>query len=112
MYIKSLPFASKKAKESKRALDDTSLTIYDVIDVSIVGSLEEKSATETDSSILSYTLEKENQRSIAIKIQFADIKSLTQSISEPDLLGVRIIKPDVFIDAETDLPLELEDKQL
>ena len=43
-----MPLGAKKAKEPSRALKESSLTIYDVIDVSVVGSLEEKPATGTD----------------------------------------------------------------
>ena len=44
-----MPIATPEEKESTRALEEKSLTIYDVIHVVVIGSSEHKPGTEPDS---------------------------------------------------------------
>ena len=105
--IKPLPFEPSK-KEASRSLTLPSISISDAIHVSISGSEVNSTEGMVDSLIKSVSFEEQTERSVKIKVYFADMKAITKWILEPDYLRVQIVLPSIFIDAETAAPLQRE----
>ena len=45
---------------------------------------------------------------VDIQINFSDTRAISQDISEPDTLVLTLNAPEIFIDAETGLPMSTE----
>ena len=61
---------------------------------------------DRDTSIAALTLEDVDEQSIKMSIQFRDTGAITKDISEPDVLEIRLLDPNLFVDAETFEPID------
>ena len=81
-----------------RTLESEAMEIAEFLKITVMDSeLEE----DFDKSILSYSMISSADQSISIQVNFASMADLSQDILLPDVLEVRILRPDLIIDAET-----------
>ena len=60
---------------------------------------------ELDKNVARVTLDGVSDKKLSLTVKFNDINAITNDISEPDLLEVKFLRPGLFLDAETKLPL-------
>jgi len=81
-----------------RTLESEAMEIVEFLKITVMDSeLEE----DFDKSILSYSMVSSADQSISIQVNFASMADLSQDILLPDVLEVRILRPDLIIDAKT-----------
>ena len=61
---------------------------------------------DLDKSIAKVTLDGISDKKLSLTVTFNDLSAITKDISEPDLLEIKFLRPGLFIDAETRLPLD------
>ena len=83
--------------------------IKDAIQISILGAEDEEIL---DKSVANVTFVDADESWIAFQITFSDTNAITQFISDPDTLVIQIKDPEVFIDRETNKPLEKDSLEL
>ena len=71
--------------------------------------IDDGQADELDKGVSGITLTDASQEHLKIKVQFSDTESITSDITDPDLLQIKILKPGLFVDAETLEPIDLPD---
>jgi len=59
-----------------------------------------------DKSVANVTFVDADESWVALQITFSDTNAITQFISDPDTLVIRIVDPSVFVDQETNKPLD------
>ena len=64
---------------------------------------------DLDRGIGNYTLAAIDDKWLFITVDFKDPFAISKFITDPDILEITILKPDLFISVETGLRLKLED---
>lgn len=76
--------------------------IMDVVGVEVV---DDDPSDEIDKKVAKITLDSVSDSQLSMTVTFNDPKAISKDLAEPDKLKVSILKPSLFIDAETRLSL-------
>ena len=89
-----------------RKLESKPYEIEEVIDVSIIDQEDDPNAAQLKAicGIYFKGLVDDN-RKLQVALEFCKPRELTNDIAEPDLLEIKILKPLLFVDLETNEPL-------
>lgn len=80
--------------------------MFDIEEVLELTVLDDDPSDEFDKRIEKVSLTEISDSSITIQVAYYDIKAISAEINEPDSLEIVILKPDLFVDAETYKPLD------
>ena len=73
-----------------------------------VSVVDDDDTDDTDKSIAGIELDKADEYSLKMRVAFSDTDAITQDVKEPDVLQVEVLKPGLFIDAETLEPMDIQ----
>ena len=90
---------------AKRRLQDADTFMYDIKEVLSISIVDSEDEEYLDKSITDVTLSSVGDRLLKISVAFSKPSDISKELTEPDGLEVKFNMPELFIDAETNVPL-------
>ena len=83
------------------------LLLHDIEEVVRIRIVDDGGDAEgADKSISSIKLDEADEYSLKMRVEFSDTDAITTDISDPDVLRIELLKPGLFVDAETLEPID------
>lgn len=61
---------------------------------------------DLDKTISKFKLDGISEKKLSLTVLFNDLTAISKDVTEPDMLSVKFLKPNLFIDEETGLTLD------